>query len=320
MPLKKHTLVLISLVTLLIIMACRLSFPFFGSPTANSSETTVSTDSETVLEIEEQLNETEIISNGDSLDQDKIFIVPTPDDFGQCANVLFPLHPGMEWVYNLNNTFENSQIRMVVSEVNGEQATLVIHDLRNGHVSDTTVNCQDGAILNFPLVLFGSFLVGGDESFDLSYVDGYYVPNYLTFHNNNWSFQWTNSYLASGTFNTQINGKNIAANLQESPLTITWHIPEPGQDIFSPTQVAAGNFPDAIKLEQVLELDLTAQLNENGQNTEISGVLTLESQLWFQPYLGLLKQEVTQVSVKFFGVNLPIEFNSNSELVSYIEE
>ena len=55
--------------------------------------------------------------------------------------------------------------------------------------------------------------------------------------------------------NTDINGRNIEANLQESPLTITWQIPEPGRDLFSPTQVTAGDFPDAIKLVQVLELD-----------------------------------------------------------------
>lgn len=320
MQLKKHTMILFSLITLLIILACGLTTPFIGKSTQTPSETTSLTDSESELNINKQPNETESASNGDLLDQDINYIVPPPIDSGQCTNVLFPLHPGMEWVYNLNNTYENTQISLTVSEVSGDQATLVIKDLQSGRVSETIVYCRDGAILNFPLFLFSSFLFGGDATFKLSYVDGFYVPKYLTFHNNNWNYQWTSSYLASGKINTDINGRKIEANLHESPLTITWQIPEPGRDLFSPTQVTAGDFPDAIKLVQVLELDLTAQFNDNGQNTELSGVLILESQLWFQPNLGLLKQEITSVSVKVFGINLPVEFYSSYELVSYVEK
>ena len=260
--------------------------------------------------IDEQSNE--ITSPSDSKP-----LIPLPSTTEQCVNVLYPLRLGHEWIYQVENPYGTSQISLQVSDVNGDHAIITLTDLDTGQSSEVTVNCQDGAILNFPDIMLAALLTAGNTELNIVYVDGVFAPGYDTLNENNWNYQWTGTYHASGKFDVVLNGKQIAGNLQESPLTITWQIPEIGEELISPVQVPAGIFPYAIKLNRVLSFDFTAELEGDSQVDQLSAVLNLYAVMWFEPNLGLLKQEIVQADMEVFGVSFPINIESTINLIKY---
>ncbi len=251
------------------------------------------------------------VTSGDGL------VPPPPAGGGACANTFYPLIPGNQWIYEITSEGETSQISLTVSEVNGNQATLNTLYLESGVTSEATVECQDGAILNFPIVML-AFLFGDvDGELEVTHEDGVFVPNYQTFSQNHWDLTWTSDYVTSGEIQAEIEGEMVTGRLEDSPLRMTWNTLGSGNTIFESITVKAGSYPQAIKLERQVEFDFTAEMVEQGQTISLAAVLILENDLWFEPNVGLLRQEIAQASAKVYGINFPIVMDGSVELVEF---
>ncbi len=245
-------------------------------------------------------------------------LVPPPSaDGGACANTFYPMIPGYQWIYEVTAEGETNQISLTVTEVNGNQATLHALYLKSGVTSETIVDCDDGAILSFPVVMLGFLFGDVDGDLTMVHQSGVFAPNYQTLSDQNWDAEWAGEYLASGTLAAQIEGQPATGTLEESPLHMQWNTLGAGQAIFETVSVKAGNYPQAIKLERQIDFDFTAEVTENGTPMSLKAAITLQNNLWFEPNIGLLKQEIDQASVKLYGVNFPIEMTGTMELVEF---
>ena len=209
---------------------------------------------------------------------------------------------------------------MTVSAINGNEATLNILYLDSGLTTETTVACDDGAIISAPVVLLG-FLFGDlDGEINIEHQSGVFVPNYEILSNQNWDVSWSGEYLASGGISADIDDEPASATLNDSPLKIEWHTPGAGEAIFDGVTVKAGEFPQAITLERTTDLDVSIEFTADGKTTALDTVLTLKNNLWFEPNIGLLKQDVENASIKLYGVSFPLEMEGTLELVEFRQE
>jgi hypothetical protein len=247
-------------------------------------------------------------------------VPPPPADGGPCANTFYPLIPGYQWLYKVTGDGGTSQVSMTVSEVNGNEATLNVLYLESGMTSEATVTCDDGAILSAPVVLLG-FLFGDlDGEITVEHQNGVFVPNYAELSAQNWDAEWRGEYTASGQITANMDGEPVSAVLENSPLAIEWHTPGAGEAIFDGISVAAGSFPQAIRLERTVNFNVAVEFTSGGETTSINTVLTLENNLWFEPNLGLLKQEIESASIKLYGASFPIEMEGTLELAEFRQE
>ncbi len=244
-------------------------------------------------------------------------VPPSPSDGGPCANTFYPMIPGYQWIYEVTSEDETSQISLTVTEVNENEATLNALYLESGITTEATVECQNGAILNFPVMLLGFIFGDVDGEMTLEHIGGVFVPDYETMASHNWDHTWSGEYIASGVIDAEIEGDLITGRLEESPLDIEWNTLGAGEAIFEAITVRAGEFPQAIKLEREATFEFTAELEEEGQKVSLSAVLTLHNNLWFEPNIGQLKQEIERASIKVYGVNFPIEMTGTVELVEF---
>ncbi|MBL7161215.1 MAG: hypothetical protein ISS57_01310 [Anaerolineales bacterium] len=247
-------------------------------------------------------------------------VPPPPSDGGPCANTFYPMIPGYQWIYEVTSEGETSQISLTVTEVNGNEATLNALYLESGVTTEAIVECQDGAILNFPVILLGFIFGDVNGEMVVEYVDGVFAPNYETMTRENWDHTWTGEYVASGVIDAEIDGDLITGRLEESPLDMEWNTLGAGEAIFDSITVRAGEFPRAIKLERETKFDFTAEMEEEGQTVSLSAVLTLHNNLWFELNMGQLKQEIERASIKVYGVSFPIEMTGIVELVEFRTE
>lgn len=244
-------------------------------------------------------------------------VPPPPADGGACANTFYPMIPGYQWVYEITSQGETSQLSLTVSEVSGNQATLHMLSLGSGVTSETIIECNDGAILSFPVVMLGFLLGEADGNLKIERQSGIFAPNYTTLSQQNWDAEWSGEYLASGTIEAQIDGNQASGKLEESPLHVQWNTPGADKAIFEAVSVRAGQYPQAIKLERQIEFDFIAEVTEDGASMSLDAAITLQNNLWFEPNMGLLKQEIEQASAKLYGVNFPIEITGTMELVEF---
>lgn len=245
-------------------------------------------------------------------------LVPPPSaDGGPCANTFYPMVPGYQWIYEVTSEGETSQISLTVSKVDGNEATLNALYLDSGVTTEATVECQDGAILNFPVMLLGFLFGDVDGELDVEHVDGEYAPSYSTLDSHNWDHSWTGEYLASGVIDAVVDGDQITGKLSESPVDMEWNTLGEGEAIFEAITIKAGEFPRAIKLEREIIFDFDAEMEESGYTVSVAAVLTLQNNLWFEPNIGQLKQEIERASIKVYGVNFPIEMTGSIELIEF---
>ncbi|MFH1633824.1 MAG: hypothetical protein ABIG63_07405 [Chloroflexota bacterium] len=317
---KKLSLIIAISVLLLVSFACGILSPSESSEPAEKPTEVPAIAEPTTAPLAEA-NPTEEnstpLESAEDITSSEVLITPPPADSGACANVLYPLIPGYQWVYEVVSPEETSQIGLTVTEVNGNQATINTLHLDTGITTETKVDCDEGAILNFPIIMLG-FLVGdADGAFQVEYMDGVFVPSYQTLEDQNWELIWTGEYIASGTIEAEADGDHITGSLQDSPMTMEWQVPVEGQDIFDAIEVQAGNFPEAIKIERKLTLDFTAELEEDGVKETLSAVLVLYTHLWFEPNMGLLKQKVERASIEIYGISFPVVMESTIELMKF---
>lgn len=244
-------------------------------------------------------------------------LVPPPISSGACANTFYPLIPGYQWVYEVTSEGETGQIGLTVTETADNQAKLNALYLDTGVTTEITVDCEDGAIINYPILLLGFLFGDVDGELTLQNKEGVFMPDYETFAANNWDYNWISKYTASGIVEAEVDGEHVTGKLEDSPLDLAWNTLGAGEAIFDGITVKAGDFPKAIRFERESRFDFTAEVVEEGQSVPLSAVLVLTTNIWYEPNMGMLKQEIEQASVKVYGVSFPITMDGSLELVEF---
>jgi hypothetical protein len=237
----------------------------------------------------------------------------TPIPAGPCANVFLPFVPGYQWIYRVDDgndaTDDASQFGLTVSSAEGSQAQVDMLEVSTGVITHTTVDCQDGAIRNYPALtlatLFGDIATGEAE---VTYVDGIFMPAEADFVAAAWALDWTGDYTASGTLTVLEEGETTTGTLQESPVHVEWSLE--GQE---PVTVEAGSYPDAYKITRKAVVDATVL----AQGMSVRATLTLNTVQWYAAGVGLLKSEVESASLSYMGISFPVQVKSRAELVEF---
>ena len=254
---------------------------------------------------------------GDSAGEGGESTPPPPADGGPCANPLYPLELDNQWVYRVLTEDGPQQVGLTVSEVGESQATLNALYVEAGITTDTTVECDQGAILNFPVMMLGLLFGNVIGSLELEHASGVFIPRYQEFTDHNWDLTWEGDYVASGVLQADIDGEIVTARLENSPVHMNWQTAGAGDAVFEAVEVPAGAFPQAIKVTRETTLDATLEFKESGVTQTVAGTLVPNNSLWFEPNVGLVKQQVDEASVKFFGISYPVVVDATIELLEF---
>ncbi len=233
---------------------------------------------------------------------------------GPCYNILYPFDEGRQWVYQKVGVEQDatpdpltSRFGISVVDVTESGATLNMVDLGTGTTTQTSVECQDGAITNFPSMtvgsLFGNYLAGDIQAV---YISGVFAPRAEDMEASDWTLGWEGEYQASGTVTYTGEGESTSITLEDSPIHLTWQIA--GQESVT---VPAGTFAQAYKVTRTAQVQ--ASITFEGMTG--AGTITVESVHWYEPYTGLLKTEIRSAMLTVFGISFPIEASGAVELV-----
>jgi hypothetical protein len=235
-----------------------------------------------------------------------------------CINVFYPLLPENQWIYEFTSQEESSQMGMSVSELeNGEMAVNML-GLETGVTSQTQIECEDGAIVSFPLMTMG-LLMGDylDGSIEINHISGVFMPNEAAFTNSDWSTSWQGEYRAKGNMQINYDGEEADVLLDNSPIRMNWIIPYKEQPAKETITVEAGTFEDATRIHRTVEMDVSVSMASDGNTFMVDGTIILEQTLWYKENIGLLKQQIDEASIKAFGVQYPIVLDGTVELVEF---
>jgi len=187
-------------------------------------------------------------------------------------------------------------------------------------VTKAQAECDQGAIINYPLLLL-IFLDDGDGgAIKLDHVDGVYAPNAKTFSEHDWILNWETEYLANGVIQATAGGSVYTGRLDDSPLMMDWKTMGDSDSRTESVQVKAGYFPNAIKVNREITLDFDAEIEDENDSETISVKMDLTTSLWFEPNIGLLKQIVEKAGVRVFGLRFPFDLEGSIELITFQSE
>ncbi len=238
---------------------------------------------------------------------------------GPCDNIFYPMTLNNQWVYdyNMEDTSGNSQgasMALTVSQSEGASATLAALSYDTGLVTESAVQCSEQAILNFPITELKMILGELAGNIDLQYQGGTFMPSEQDFVDNNWSMEWETDYVASGSLQAYYEGEELSAVLDASPVKMKWKVVGTGESM----QVPAGDFSDLVKIERQISFDISnLQTNIQGNDVNISTTLTVDTELWYAPHIGLIQQNVNGISIKLYGISFPVEASGTVQLSSY---
>jgi hypothetical protein len=236
----------------------------------------------------------------------------TPDYSGPCANVLYPFIVGRQWVYEKirldesGSTSQRPKFGITVVDITDSRAILNSLDMTTGVTTQASVDCQDGAITNVPMVLVGSII--GDYpvgDIQVDYVSGVFAPRSEELEASNWHMTWEGEYAVSGAITLTTDGVPATVTLNNSPMTLTWQ--NAGQETLT---VTAGTFEGAYKVRGMIRV--AALINYAGLTG--NGTLTFEITQWFTPYVGLLKTETVSAKLTIFGITFPLGVSGSVDL------
>jgi hypothetical protein len=235
-----------------------------------------------------------------------------------CNNIFYPLGLDNQWIYKLqaegaDGTPETSEMGLTVAEVNDSNAMLAALNYDSGIVTKSTVNCSNKAILNFPMtelnLIFGE--IAGDINF--IYKSGEFMPSETDFIAGDWKNSWKTEFLANGIVSGTYDNNSATVNLSDSPILMEWEIFDKDLSL----QVDAGAFKDVVLIKRVISFDIQSlNVTFEGQDLDISTTLIINTNMWYAPNIGLLKQEIVSATVKLFGINFPIDSIGMIELKS----
>lgn len=238
----------------------------------------------------------------------------TPVPNGPCDSPLLPLTPGNQWTYRV--TTEGGESIYILKSLGIEQsgnilAMVEFTDQKNNVTVTEPVVCLDGAVENFPLFVlsmhFSNFL---RDDFNTYHDTGIYAPDYQTLVKNNWSMNWDVEYLTEDYVNIRnpMGGSDLIV-MQSSPIGMKFVTDGTREAVTVPS----GTYPQALKVLHVFSFPVTLTLPTGG----IGGVLTVNTTQWYEPYVGLVRAEVSDALLKFGGQTLNVPIISTIELVEF---
>ena len=229
---------------------------------------------------------------------------------GACNNILYPLVKGQQMVYKSTGSEGETQMGMTVSNVEGNFATIDMLNISTGIVTQSTAECEAGAIKNFPAVtmgtILGNMLKGG---LTMEYISGYIAPTEETFANNNWNLAWTSEYVMNGEITMEEEGETMTVAIDNSPMLMNWQTVSTGESVTVP----AGTYTNAIKVTRDMTMDVKLDMGV----MQLDSVLTLKSTHWFEPYIGMVKMDIDEVSVEMQGMTFPVTLSETMELIEF---
>lgn len=234
-----------------------------------------------------------------------------------CANGLFPLEVGNQWVYALDpdeslleaadpDPSMFSTFTWTVVDVTDTQATLEMSSEEPAFTATYTLDCEQGAILTFPSVTLDMALGGGEfgsADFQYSRGSGVFLPSVETLESNNWDYEWQTVLLLSGEISTVIDDtQEFLVTMEESPFFFDWSTAGSGDAAFEKIEVLAGEF-EALKLD--LTTDMTFSMDMAGQI--LASEFTTDENQWYAPGIGLLQTQTNSATMEFSGFSMPME-------------
>jgi len=229
---------------------------------------------------------------------------------GVCNNILYPLVQEQQMVYKSTGLEGETQMGMTVSKVEGNFATIDMLNISTGIVTQSTAECEAGTIKNFPAVTMGTVL--GDMlngGLTVDYVSGHIAPTEESFVNNNWDLAWTSEYVVNGEITMEEEGETMTITIDNSPMLMNWQTLSTGESVTVP----AGTYTNAIKVTRDMTMDVKLDMGV----MQLDSVLTLKSTHWFEPYIGMVKMEVEEVSVQMQGMTFPVTISETMELIEF---
>jgi hypothetical protein len=193
-------------------------------------------------------------------------------------------------------------------------AVITILNSKSNTTTQSTVQCQDGAILDYPMTELNMIMGMLSGNLDLQYKSGVYMPSLKDFEDHDWKMDWQTEYTANGTLAGSYEDETITADLSSSPVLMKWHIESTGDSL----DVAAGKFDNLIKVKRDISFNIS-NLHTYIENSEVNipTTLTINTDLWYAPEIGMVKQEINSASIKVYGLSFPIDVYGNYELQSY---
>ena len=304
----------LAIILLIVSLLVGCNMPWEGLINQNETESAAPVQEEAVVEEETS-------STGEPQDN----IVVHDVTVNPCDNVFYPLVPGSQWVYKVNTdnsedmatpdpNDNTNQIGLSVSSVDDGKATVDTLDISSGVITQTIVECDNGAIKNFPMLTLS--IIFGDQvngSVQTEYQNGIFIPAQTELDDKNWVDTWSGDYIMKGNFEAQDEEDELILTISDSPIKLNWET----QGVHEAVEVPAGSFPDAIRVEREAEMNSSAQFDADGEVFKVDAVLSFKNTLWYEPYVGLLKQDIHDVSVKYRGMSFPVVVTGNVELLEF---
>ena len=233
-------------------------------------------------------------------------LTPTPLPEGPCANVLYPLLPGNEWVYQTSGAEGQARMIFQVTGVENDLASFHVIDEGSGVTTNDTVRCQDGAVVNLPLIYISLLLSDYLDGVLNTYQDeGLTAPSYQTFEENDWSFSWSVDKLVEQPVSVRVPGLQSGHILPNNIIKIQSETTNTREAVTVP----AGTFSQAILVTNELRAPITVE------NSGASFIVKYRE--WYEPYVGLLKIQTDSASLDYSGVPIPFPLDKKLELVEY---
>ena len=241
---------------------------------------------------------------------------PTPVPGGPCDNPLTPLVQGNEWLYRSTGANGVSRQKVTIGAVGEDRAEITMVDLDTGQTVRDVIFCTQGDIENFP-VLFISMLLADyvDHVINTYHTTGVYAPSYSILAQKGWTYSWETEYLSEETVLVKVPGTTLIAYISANAIfKYDWQV----ENIRAAVTVPAGPYPQALKVTQTWQTPITLMGLPDVQATGVGGVLSVETIQWYEPYIGLLKAQVTAVTVWVPGLlEVPLTLDRVIELSSF---
>ncbi len=227
-----------------------------------------------------------------------------------CNNIFYPLVPGQQMVYKMDTDEGSTQMGLTVAGVEGSQATVDMLDMSTGIITQSTIECDAGAIKRFPLVTMGS-LFGNmlDGTLNMEYVSGNIAPSEATLAASNWDMSWESQYTMNGEMTFEEEGETFTILINDSPVVMKWQTAGTGQSLTVP----AGSYSNVVKVTR----EMTMQVSLDMGGMTIDSNLLINSSHWFEPYVGLIKMQTDSVSVQYQGMTFPVTMTETMELIEF---
>ena len=236
-----------------------------------------------------------------------------------CGNIFYPLALGNEWIYkieygDLSSDQESSDFVLTVSDVQDSTAEISALNYHTGIVTKTQVMCMEGAILNFPLTELNMVFAELDGSLDIEYQSGVFMPSAADFETDGWVISWSTKFNASGSLEANYEGENLRATLSESPIEMDWKVISQDEVIQTP----AGEFSNVKKIQRDINIEVSSfEAVIEGNAFNVATTLTIQTDLYYSPNIGLVQEKINLAYIKLFGVKFPIETSGKMVLTSY---